>query len=183
LKGEILLFETAGQSQFALTGGLCVIEGFIAAKIERIRINNAQRPLLDKNTIQKRWTVASAEGETTTVHELVQITERSYYIQCPAKIGLVRLAGNDICLIDRGSDKDAGRKIRQVLDANGWRLTAIYNTHCNADHIGGNQYLQKQTGCQIYALESSAISSDTPSRSLTSCAMGTPSGSCAASSY
>ena len=30
-------------------------------------------------------------------------------------------------------------------------MTAIYNTHANADHIGGNQYLQKQTGCRIYA--------------------------------
>ena len=183
MKGEILLFETAGQGQIALTGGPGVNEVLIEAKNGKNPIKKAQKTTLDKNTIQKRWTVASAEGETTTVHELVQITERSYYIQCPAKIGLVRLAGNDICLIDRGSDKDAGRKIRQVLDANGWRLTAIYNTHCNADHIGGNQYLQKQTGCQIYALESSAISSDTPSRSLTSCAMGTPSGSCAASSY
>lgn len=47
--------------------------------------------------------------------------------------------------------KDAGRKVRQHLDANGWRLVAIYNTHSNADHIGGNKYLQSQTGCRIYA--------------------------------
>ncbi len=83
--------------------------------------------------------------------ELVQVTERTYYIQSPAKIGLVRLNGGDVCLIDSGNDKDAGRKIRQILDANGWRLSAIYHTHSNADHIGGNQYLQKQTGCRIYA--------------------------------
>ena len=83
--------------------------------------------------------------------ELIQITDRTYYIQSPAKIGLVKLEGDQVCLIDSGNDKDAGRKVRQVLDANGWKLTAIYNTHANADHIGGNQYLQRQTGCKIYA--------------------------------
>ena len=83
--------------------------------------------------------------------ELVQIAERSYYIQSPAKIGLVRLNDTEVCLIDSGNDKDAGRKVRQLLDANGWKLKAIYNTHSNADHIGGNRYLQAQTGCKIYA--------------------------------
>ncbi len=85
------------------------------------------------------------------MYELIQVSERSYYIQSPAKIGLVRLGGQDVCLIDSGNDKDAGRKVRQLLDANGWHLTAIYNTHSNADHIGGNRYLQGQTGCRIYA--------------------------------
>lgn len=83
--------------------------------------------------------------------ELIQVSERDYYIQSPAKIGLTRLGGSDVCLIDSGNDKDAGRKIRQILDANGWHLTAIYNTHSNADHIGGNRYLQGQTGCRIFA--------------------------------
>ena len=85
------------------------------------------------------------------MYELNQVSQRCYYIQSPAKIGLVKLEGEDVCLIDSGNDKDAGRKVRQLLDANGWRLTAIYNTHSNADHIGGNRYLQAQTGCKIYA--------------------------------
>ncbi len=85
------------------------------------------------------------------MYELIQVSQRSCYIQSPAKIGLVRLEDGDVCLIDSGSDKDAGRRVRQILDANGWRLTAIYNTHSNADHIGGNRYLQGQTGCKIYA--------------------------------
>lgn len=85
------------------------------------------------------------------MYELIQVAERSYYIQSPAKIGLVKLSDTEVCLIDSGNDKDAGRKARQILDANGWRLTAIYNTHSNADHIGGNKYLQGQTGCKIYA--------------------------------
>ena len=85
------------------------------------------------------------------MYELIHISGNSYYIQSPVKIGLVRLNDTDVCLIDSGNDKDAGRKIRQLLDANHWRLTAIYNTHSNADHIGGNRYLQAQTGCKIYA--------------------------------
>lgn len=85
------------------------------------------------------------------MYELIQVSEKSYYIQSPAKIGLIKLNDTDVCLIDSGNDKDAGRKVRQILDANTWRLTAIYNTHSNADHIGGNQFLQKQTGCKIYA--------------------------------
>ena len=86
------------------------------------------------------------------MYELIPVTENSYYIQSPAKIGLVRIRDTDeICLIDSGNDKDAGRKVRQILDAHGWKLKAIYNTHSNADHIGGNKYLQGQTGCRIYA--------------------------------
>ncbi len=86
------------------------------------------------------------------MYELIQVGKNSYYIQSPAKIGLVRLNDTDVCLIDSGSDKEAGRKVRQILDKNGWRLTAIYNTHSNADHVGGNKYLQGQTGCKIFAL-------------------------------
>ena len=85
------------------------------------------------------------------MYELIQVAERTYYLQSPAKIGLVRLNDTDVCLIDSGNDKDAGRKIRKRLEEKGWRLTAIYNTHSNADHIGGNKYLQDQTGCKIYA--------------------------------
>ena len=85
------------------------------------------------------------------MYELNHIKGSSYYIQSPSKMGLVKLNDRDVCLIDSGNDKDAGRKVRQLLDANGWRLTAIYNTHSNADHIGGNRYLQGQTKCRIYA--------------------------------
>lgn len=85
------------------------------------------------------------------MYELIQVSDTCYYIQSPAKIGLVKLNDTEVCLIDSGNDKDAGRKVRKILDANGWKLIAIYNTHSNADHIGGNKYLQGQTGCKIYA--------------------------------
>ena len=85
------------------------------------------------------------------MYELIQISEHDYYIQSPAKIGLVKLNDTEVCLIDSGNDKDAGRKVRKILDEHGWTLKAVYNTHSNADHIGGNKYLQGQTGCKIYA--------------------------------
>ena len=66
------------------------------------------------------------------MYELNHITGNSYYIQSPSKMGLVKLNDTDVCLIDSGNDKEAGRKVRQILDANGWHLTAIYNTHSNA---------------------------------------------------
>ena len=83
--------------------------------------------------------------------ELNKITERSYYINCPAKIGVFKITDTAVYLIDSGNDKDAGRKVRKILDDNGWTLKGIINTHSNADHIGGNKYLQQQTGCKIFA--------------------------------
>lgn len=85
------------------------------------------------------------------MYELIQVANNSYYVNCPAKIGIYLNADNSVYLIDSGNDKEAGRKVRQILDRNGWTLKAILNTHSNADHIGGNKYLQAQTGCKIFA--------------------------------
>lgn len=85
------------------------------------------------------------------MYELYQAGPDSYYIQCPAKIGLIKLDEKSVCLIDSGSDKDAGRRVKKLLAEQGWTLSAICNTHSHADHTGGNRYLQQQTGCRIYA--------------------------------
>lgn len=85
------------------------------------------------------------------MYELIQVAPHTYYIQSPAKIGVVETSDGHVVLIDSGNDKEAGRKVRQHLDRQGWTLDAIYNTHSNADHIGGNAYLAKQTGGALYA--------------------------------
>ena len=85
------------------------------------------------------------------MYELNHIIGNSYYIQSPSKMGLVKLNDTDVCLIDSGNDKDAGRKVRRVLQAEGWQVKAILNTHSHADHTGGNRYFQQNTGCKIFA--------------------------------
>lgn len=85
------------------------------------------------------------------MYEFVPVGEKSFYINCPAKIGGYFAGDQEVYLIDSGNDKDAGRKVRQILEKNNWQLKGILNTHSNADHIGGNRYLQSQTGCKIFS--------------------------------
>ncbi|MBQ8597983.1 MAG: MBL fold metallo-hydrolase, partial [Lachnospiraceae bacterium] len=85
------------------------------------------------------------------MYELIQVGEKSYYIDCPAKIGIYRQTETEVYLIDSGNDKDAGKKVRRILEERGWVLKGIMNTHSHADHVGGNAYLQQQTGCKVFA--------------------------------
>jgi len=52
--------------------------------------------------------------------ELIKITDLCYYVDSPAKIGIIKTGESEVCLIDSGSDKDAGKKVLKHLDANGW---------------------------------------------------------------
>lgn len=83
------------------------------------------------------------------MYELHQVGERTYYIDSPAKIGLYVEDNGNATLIDSGNDKEAGRKINQHFTARGWKLTTILNTHSNADHVGGNAFLQQRANCAI----------------------------------
>lgn len=85
------------------------------------------------------------------MYELIQVAENTFYINSPSKVGVYRVDEKNVWLIDSGNDKDAGRKIQKIIESNGWHLTAIINTHSNADHIGGNTLLQDRLGCAIYA--------------------------------
>ena len=87
------------------------------------------------------------------MYELIQVSEHDYYIDCPSRMGIVKTGENEVVMIDSGNDASAGKKALRVIQANGWQLKAIYNTHAHADHIGGNKYLQDNTGCRIYANE------------------------------
>lgn len=85
--------------------------------------------------------------------ELIQAGANTYYFQSMAKVGLYLEQERFVTLIDSGNDEDAARKINQTLKANGWELRRILCTHSNADHVGGNAFLQKRyPGCRIFGM-------------------------------
>jgi glyoxylase-like metal-dependent hydrolase (beta-lactamase superfamily II) len=92
---------------------------------------------------------------------LTRLSDSTYYFPSPANVGLF-IQDNKAILIDSGNDKEAGRQILKILNENSWSLSLIVNTHSNADHIGGNEFLQKRTECRIAATAMEAALTEYP---------------------
>lgn len=82
--------------------------------------------------------------------EIKKAGENTFYIEFPTRVGIYKTGEDTVCLIDTGSDQKIGARILKLVEAKGWRITAIFNTHCHADHVGGNAIIQQKTGCKIY---------------------------------
>ena len=74
----------------------------------------------------------------------------SYFFNARTSFGGYKI-GDQLILIDSGNDDSSVKKaIRPWGDIH---IAAILNTHSHADHCGGNAYIQKQFGSDIYAPE------------------------------
>lgn len=85
------------------------------------------------------------------MYELIPVGENTFYIESPSKMGVYRTGDGQACLIDSGNDGGAAKKALARFSEQGWSLSAVYNTHSHADHVGGNALLQQRTGCPAYA--------------------------------
>jgi len=85
------------------------------------------------------------------LYELVKLGEKTYFVDCPTRIGIYKINDKDVCLIDSGNNPDAGKKVLKICEEQGWNITHIINTHAHADHNGGNAVIQRRTGCTILA--------------------------------
>jgi hydroxyacylglutathione hydrolase len=59
---------------------------------------------------------------------------------------LVRDSDEDFCAV---VDPSEARPVKAALDARGWRLTHILNTHHHPDHTGGNAALKAEYGAKV----------------------------------
>lgn len=85
------------------------------------------------------------------MHELIKLSEKTYYISGSVNIGIYLINEHDVCVIDTGNSIDYGIMIDKVLEQKSWNLKYIINTHSHYDHISGNNYLQNKYKCKIYA--------------------------------
>lgn len=84
------------------------------------------------------------------MYELHHIKGNTYYIDGRTNLGLYKLNATDVVLIDVPM-RSGGPAIETLLRRNNLKLKYIVNTHSHPDHCGANQYLIKQTGCQVIA--------------------------------
>ncbi|MCL2146718.1 MAG: MBL fold metallo-hydrolase, partial [Synergistaceae bacterium] len=93
--------------------------------------------------------------------EFIQLGENTWYIPGRVNVGYYEENGKGY-LIDSGIDDDYGRKLLRLIGGRNVPLAAIINTHSNADHIGGNSFIQKRSGCKIWATRFEALITESP---------------------
>lgn len=80
-----------------------------------------------------------------------RLAGRTSIVAGPTNVGVVEAQDGEAILIDAGNDEDAGRKLLRACEAAELRIVCILNTHSNADHCGGNSFIQARTNCRVVA--------------------------------
>ncbi len=82
----------------------------------------------------------------------IGLTDSVGYVPGGTNIGVIRHEDNTLTLIDSGLNDSIARKVlRAVREELESEVVAIINTHGHADHFGANAFVQKRTGCEIWA--------------------------------
>ena len=95
--------------------------------------------------------------------KIIELLPDTFVIPAPTNIGAIiknddkNPSASIVYLIDSGTTEIDAEYILNVLNdffekkGRKWKLEAIINTHGHTDHIGGNDFITKKTGCQVWA--------------------------------
>lgn len=82
---------------------------------------------------------------------LQQLSERAFVAPGGVNIGVILAPDDGAIMVDTGLNDSAARKVLRDVQQLGRRVVAIVTTHGHADHFGGNAFVVKRTGAQVYA--------------------------------
>ena len=105
---------------------------------------------------------------SVTNEQLVNLTAHISYLKMPTNLGFIRFeneAGEKcIYIVDSGNDETNGARILDFIRENfsDYKLKVILNTHSHADHCGGNSFLVRETGCEVWASKGEAYLMEFP---------------------
>lgn len=105
---------------------------------------------------------------SVTTEQLVKLTSHISYLKMPTNIGLLSILQDDgrtdLYLVDSGNDETNGARLLDFIRSNfpDGTLKAVINTHSHADHCGGNSYLVRKTGCEVWASKGEAYLMEFP---------------------
>ena len=105
---------------------------------------------------------------SVTNEQLVQLTSHISYLKMPTNLGLIRFESESgekcIYIVDSGNDETSGARVLDFIGENfpDYSLKVILNTHSHADHCGGNSFLVRKTGCQVWASKGEAYLMEFP---------------------
>lgn len=90
---------------------------------------------------------------------LVNISEHVFLLKSSTNIGIISIPSKkELFLIDSANDDYTIETIVGFLGTKfeGFTIKAVMNTHSHADHCGGNDWLVKNLGCEIWCPEGEA---------------------------
>lgn len=81
---------------------------------------------------------------------IIQLSKSVYCLLGHTNVGII-VDNSEIILVDSGLNSENASEIDKLIQNNfNKKISAIINTHSNADHAGGNKYFSEKYNCKIY---------------------------------